>query len=98
MSDAAWPVSEAERPRVAALIEELARHGLGVFRPHAHDPAGAIVPLPPGEVALERDRRVDFVAAAAAPARAVAVGWRWGSTGVEVCALCCTPDDEAPPI
>lgn len=95
MNDVDWPVGQGDRDRLAALIEELSRHGLGVFRPHRHAPSGAIEPLPGGQVAVEADLRVRFVPKDAAPGGAVPVGWRWNGTTVEVCALCCTPDDEA---
>jgi hypothetical protein len=97
MNPAALPVAGADLERVVALIEELSRHGLGVFRPHRHASSGAIAALPAGVVAVEHDLRVSFARADAVPAGAVPVGWRWNGAGVEVCAACCTPDDEAPP-
>jgi hypothetical protein len=97
MNPVALPVAERDRERLTKVLEELARYGLGAFRPHKHALSGVIEPLPAGEVAIERDLRVSFVRADEAPA-AVPVGWRWNGAAVEVCAACCTPDEEAPPI
>jgi len=83
--------------RLNALIQELSRFGLGVFRPHKHLPTGEMVPLPEGEVVLERRLRTHFVERTSGLPEAVPVGWRWNGTRVEVFALCCDRDDEFNP-
>lgn len=91
------PVPIAADHRLDALVQELARYGLGVFRPHKHLSSGELVPLPAGEVALERGLHTTFSGRAEAPAGAIPVGWRWNGQAVEVFALCCDNDDEFNP-
>ncbi|MDE2183472.1 MAG: hypothetical protein KGJ78_10675 [Alphaproteobacteria bacterium] len=89
MTDILRSLNEAEKARVEEIARELARHGLGIFVPHAHNADGQFMPLPTGTVAYEKDRVVSFIQQDNIPSLATAVGWRWTDNGLCVCAACC---------
>lgn len=78
-----------DKRRVEAIAQELAKFGLGVFFPHAHDPEGKIVPLPAGIISYENNLRVSFIPEISAPSDSIPVGWRWSDGTMRVCARCC---------
>lgn len=86
-----------ELPEVQKMIEELSKHGLGVFMPHLHTPEG-FAPLPPDKVQLEGDLKVSFVDKNDPQvAKAMPVGWVWDKEGARVATACfCTGAEHSP--
>jgi hypothetical protein len=79
---------ESEEVQQAARV--LAKHNLGICIPHIHDQeTGALLPLPPGIVACERDLKVSFESVTDIEETLTPVAWRWNTTAIEVCASCC---------
>jgi hypothetical protein len=80
-----------ENDEVKEAARILAKYDLGICLPHTHDPnSGAILPLPSGIVACERDLRVSFESAECLSETVLPVAWRWTVNGLEPCASCCT--------
>jgi hypothetical protein len=83
-------LAESDREHVEAIAQELARYGLGILDPHAHDNDGHVVPLPSGVVSFEESLNVKFIPQKQLPDGSVAVGWRWENGTLTACAHCCT--------
>jgi hypothetical protein len=81
---------ESDKEHVKAIAQQLARYGLGILDPHAHDNNGHIVPLPSGVVSYENALNVKFIPQEQLPVGSVAVGWRWENGTLTACAHCCT--------
>ena len=75
-------------PEVQAIIQQLGKHGLGVFIPHAHTSDG-FVPLPRDVISMESDLKVSFVTTDDPILDdATVVGWVWDSHAARVAAAC----------
>lgn len=84
--------SAIEDPEVQVILRKLAKYGLGIFLPHAHNAAGDMVPLPQDVVQVERNLVVSFHSIADSESfGAVTVGWIWDeeTNEVRVVAKCC---------
>jgi hypothetical protein len=72
--------SATTSPEVVEAMKLLAKHGLGVCMPHAHDANGDFVELASGIVAYEEDLKVSFYPTGSTPTdKVIAVGWRWNT-------------------
>lgn len=89
MNDFISSLAPSDKARIDVIGRELAKFGLGIHLPHAHDRQGDIEPLAPGLVSYEQALQVQFVPSADVPEDALAVGWRWIDGKLEVCAGCC---------
>lgn len=77
-----------DSPEVQAIIQQLGKHGLGIFIPHAHTSEG-FVPLPRDVVSMESDLKVSFVTTDDPILDdATVVGWVWDSDAMRVVAGC----------
>lgn len=77
-----------DSPEIQAIIQQLGKHGLGVFIPHAHTSEG-FVPLPRDVISMESDLKVSFVTADdPILGDATVVGWVWDSDAARVAAAC----------
>ena len=82
-------INAVARPDVQAIIQELAKHGLGVCVPHMHSDAEGFAQLPSDIVAVEENLVVSFKARDEVKG-AIPVAWRWDNElkAVQLCQCC----------
>lgn len=76
---------------VQAIVQELAKYGLGVCVPHMHNDEDGFAPLPSDIVAVEENLVVSFKPRESL-LDAIPVAWRWDGTmqTVQMCQCCNT--------
>lgn len=84
-------INAVSKPDVQAMIQELAKHGLGVCVPHMHNEEEGFAQLPNEVVAVEENLVVSFKSRDSVT-NAIPVAWRWNKElqTVQMCQCCNT--------